>query len=72
MFNKKRLIKIKILLLIFGLLATFFYLFSISKFNREYNCVAGNCPFGPCIADCQSFINYMLTGDAYGADGIMF
>lgn len=68
MSNQKRFSKIVLIVWLIAGLGLFSYLFSISKFNKEFNCVAmGNAYVGPggypkAPRDCQSFIEYVFSG----------
>ncbi|MBM2817810.1 MAG: hypothetical protein HW401_400 [Parcubacteria group bacterium] len=74
MSKQKGFVKMLVLIIIVFIAAI--YLFSISKFNKEFNCVVmgnaydGAYPVAP--LSCQSFISYLLFGNDYGSDGIMF
>lgn len=68
MLNQKGFSKIAVIVGLIVGLGVFFYLFSISKFNKEYNCVVmGNAYIGPggyskVPLDCQSFIEHVFFG----------
>ena len=69
MFNQKGFSKVAVIIIVLILIGVFFYLFSISKFNKEYNCIVmGNAYVGPggyakAPLDCQSFIDYIFFSE---------